>query len=248
MSEELQNSSCKFSGELVAYLYRELAGKERLQFESHLAVCQACIDEFALIADSRFSVYEWHKSEFAPLETPVINIPDVRRNKVRETSLFATVSAAISFRPAFAAAAAIVLFGSILIATEFLGDEETARANEAGSGTSATVIPDRRPPTVATLNRVDKGDEFITTPLAEEPKQVNAERRAKGVRISQPSSRGLAQQSARTSAARADKLVPGKNQLTTSEARNEPRLNEFSEDQDESLRLAELFDDIDTIE
>ena len=72
-------NACEFSSEIVEYIYGELAPANRERFETHLADCTACIDEFAAVSNSRYSVYEWRKIEFEPLETPVFEIPFAER-------------------------------------------------------------------------------------------------------------------------------------------------------------------------
>src|SRR4051812_32541432 len=73
--------ACEFSSEIVGYMYDELTPAKRDSFESHFADCTACIDEFAGVSHSRYSVYEWRKIEFAPLETPIFDIPYKERER-----------------------------------------------------------------------------------------------------------------------------------------------------------------------
>ena len=68
-------NSCLFGEELVAYVYGELSSDGRARFENHLLDCSACTAEFADISLSRLGVYEWHRDEFLPLETPQFVIP-----------------------------------------------------------------------------------------------------------------------------------------------------------------------------
>ena len=75
MMSKINTPQCSFIGDIVPYMYGEIAAAELSAFESHLVDCTDCTDEFAAVADVRYSVYEWHKQEFVPLATPVISIP-----------------------------------------------------------------------------------------------------------------------------------------------------------------------------
>src|SRR5881275_1304390 len=68
-------NECPLNHEIVSYIYGELGGGIELEFETNLADCIACTDEFAAVSNARFSVYEWQKEEFAHLPTPAIVIP-----------------------------------------------------------------------------------------------------------------------------------------------------------------------------
>src|SRR5688572_5977894 len=68
-------NECEFSVDLLPYMYGELATNRISVFESHIAECGCCTDEFAELAAARFEVYEWKQIEFQPLATPVIAIP-----------------------------------------------------------------------------------------------------------------------------------------------------------------------------
>src|SRR6478609_2180441 len=68
-------TECKFSGEMVSYMYGELSSDETSAFERHLLDCSSCTDDFAAISSSRYEVYDWKKLEFDPLETPSFDIP-----------------------------------------------------------------------------------------------------------------------------------------------------------------------------
>lgn len=68
-------SACVSGDGMISYLYDEMATKQRVRFESHLQECSVCTDEFAELSLSRLEVYEWNRDEFAAIPTPVIAIP-----------------------------------------------------------------------------------------------------------------------------------------------------------------------------
>lgn len=66
---------CPHADEIVSYIYGEIDPVVQSVFETHLADCMTCTDDFAAVSHSRFSVFEWNKEEFAPLATPRFVIP-----------------------------------------------------------------------------------------------------------------------------------------------------------------------------
>lgn len=66
---------CGLADLMVSYIYDEVGTPERRKFEEHLLSCIDCADEFAEISNARFSIFEWQKEEFAHLATPEIVIP-----------------------------------------------------------------------------------------------------------------------------------------------------------------------------
>lgn len=121
--------SCRHSDNIVSYLYDELAASERSTFETHLVDCTSCTDEFAAVADIRFSVYEWHREEFIPLATPQFSIP-YEGDRAR-AGILSVVAELFTFsRPAFAMATIAVVLGIGLIAiTLTRSDEQQIAAN-----------------------------------------------------------------------------------------------------------------------
>ena len=108
--------SCGHESDIVSYIYDELTDAARTQFEAHVADCSDCIDEFAAVSYSRFSVFEYQKQEFAPLATPVIRIP-YETQDVREISGFAAAISSLiaGWRPVLGAAALMLIVGSFFL-------------------------------------------------------------------------------------------------------------------------------------
>lgn len=107
---ETTENNCSFSGELVSYLYGEQAATDRDSFEIHLAECGSCTDEFAELSFARYSVFEWNKEEFVAMETPTFVIPYERAT----VGWFAGMQEAFSFNwlaPAAVAATLLFVFG-----------------------------------------------------------------------------------------------------------------------------------------
>lgn len=73
--ENHQNLSCEFAEEIVSYLYNEMVEAEKSRFETHLSNCSLCADEVADFTSVRSSILEWRNEEFAVLPTPEFEIP-----------------------------------------------------------------------------------------------------------------------------------------------------------------------------
>ncbi|HEY8560541.1 MAG TPA: zf-HC2 domain-containing protein [Pyrinomonadaceae bacterium] len=69
-----KNSGCGFADDLVSYLYGEDAALGNAAFEAHLETCAACAGELEALAGVRFLLSDWKAREFAALETPSVEI------------------------------------------------------------------------------------------------------------------------------------------------------------------------------
>jgi len=67
--------TCPFGDDIVSYMYDEMPNAGQLEFERHLAACEVCTDDFAAVSLARFETYDWKRVEFDPLATPQIVIP-----------------------------------------------------------------------------------------------------------------------------------------------------------------------------
>ena len=233
---DVNSSACKNSAFIVPYMYGELPAADCASFESHLLDCGDCTDQFAEISSARYEVYEWKKLEFEPLSTPHIQIPydDVPStaslpwfDKIR--AAFAQGWSAPGF--AFAAVAIVAMFGAVVFLT---------RTNENGNFTTANL-------------NVPAMSDRATTPPASDRMAANETDADPVVEPILPGRiRTVPVKQNETKRTRQANATPRRQLLETrtTSAQNVPRpapsLNDFTEDEDTSLRLAELFDDIET--
>ena len=224
-------NSCLLGEELVAYIYDELPATGRESFEHHLLDCSGCTAELADISLSRLGVYEWHRDEFVPLETPQFVIPyepkalaapkiswiDALRGLVESPMRLATAGGA------FALVIFAVVFGvsnlsgpSNQIAR---GEENVAPAPQVDSGTAS-------PANIGTV-AVQQDDKVEGSVSKREFKSSVSEQRIRPVQ------------------AKATKPVKRATVPATS-AQSVPRLGNFVETEDTSLRLSDLVANIDT--
>ena len=215
-------NNCSVSAELVSYLYHEQSETERNGFEFHLADCGICADEFAELSFSRYAMFEWNRDEFALIATPEFSIP----YETVELGWFAGLRERISFNwlsPVAVAAALMIVVGVSFFGIAFRTDEN------AFIPTNALPVADSRPVYIPeTLATPSLDDEVVKAVVSKsrESEQVNAvkTRRAKP-------------QVAATKSANSIQKPLQRNSLAEITAGVE---------EDDSLRLADLFDGIDS--
>ena len=222
---------------MVAYLYDELNPAERTSFEAHLAYCGICTDEFAELSFARLDVYEWHRDEFADMATPRFVIP--------YTETQASASWLAGFRGFFASNRQWATAGGVfaLIAVIFAALMISTMTKETGEVAQTPVLEEY------TANKIQSVDpparpsaELMNIPPAS-PRDIgpNDPQIVKTVTI------GKSSKSAITANRRTVK-TPERNlsQPLLSRRSSVPRLNDFEDEEDNTLRLGDLLADVDT--
>jgi hypothetical protein len=252
--------SCEFAEQTVSYLYGETADVEKSEFELHLKTCPTCADELESFGFIRSAVLDWRNEDFAVLNTPVFDIPATRTENVfspatKPTALGSWFSGFVkmfSFNPALAGLAVlIVCLGAALFVYRFpsdSGNEITRNENNANLAQAAVT-----PIVEASLNPQEtiNADEDSSKSLPAIVKTNDSPRRAAGnrqvvpvktaVKVSNGSSQIDASSSARNLKNANDntkKIAPVKKQQV-------PNLNDAEDEEDKTIRLADLFDELD---
>ncbi len=232
MNSREEKFECIKKEDLVAYLYNEMPGRELPLFETHLADCQACIDEFAALSASRYAVYEWQKLEFAPLETPVFDVPR-HEATAQKAGWLEGLRELLSFRPAMAAAgsfAALVIAAllgySIFVGPDGANDMVAVETGDMAVSEIATMSPQPRTQ-INNPETVDNSGSDGSVGRISEPAFASSPERQSGTsyRPAKTRRRASAQQTA----------VP---------ARTSYRLNDVDDLSDDGLRLADLLDEV----
>jgi len=214
-------------------MYGELGEPDRDRVELHLERCEPCTGKFAEISFARLDVYEWQRDEFAAMETPRIVVP--YRNTVEIAGWFDPIKAffASSGRwtlPAAGFAAAVIIFTGWMMSS---GPVDVAVSNSPEQPEQVEAAPAR----AADLAPVSAKSDSTERP-DEQPAVVGLGERRDRVRArpvsKQPSRSATAERRQNKPAAR----VPG----------SAPRLNNFDEEEDNTLRLGDLLAEIDTSE
>ena len=219
--ERVDETLCTQGSDMLAYLYDEMPLADRDRFELHLADCGTCIDDFAELSQSRYPIYEWKQFEFDRLPTPRVDIPYGEAT----VSWFDRFRAAFAFNPAYAfgGIGAVLLAGFMTSYFLFSGSNVDEIAMDAQPSPSPLVAS-----TIAPLpTTVDQATKSSATAPPSKPKVVSA---------SMPT---------RT----ASKPVKTKATAPTPKKSNRVPVYSTTEDEeDDSLRLADIFAELDTSE
>ena len=260
-----RNSICAFAEPLISYLYDESGAAEKAEFETHLANCSACRNELAEFGAARTAMQEWRTLEFDILPTPAFEIPSPEHQikmPVADVSpsWFAGWRQIFAFKPALAMSGLIVLialFGIGLMSVRFQNQNGEIAENSANAG-----------------NLKIADDEPMTAKIEESPKQIETVPETVEPEKSNPSVASAPLKSASkkpfsapispmttikdsTNAARngAPEIIPSKAAPVTNRADSKsiltanskvPHLSDTEDEEDNSVRLADLFDEIGT--
>ena len=217
--KSVSQNLCTDGGDMLAYLYDEMPSADRDRFELHLSDCGTCIDDFAELSQSRFPVYEWKQLEFDPIPTPRITIDYAPASNAR---WFDKIRAAFALAPgyAFGGVAALLLVGAIAGVFVFRsGGEEIASTVEPSPSPVRSVV-DSTP---------------IDTP---EQSQATAKPQPK------PASQSKVEKVSARSVSR-----PVRAKTTTPAPKKKETVPVYitaGDDEDDSLRLSDIFAELDT--
>ncbi len=252
------HKSCHFAEQTVSYLYGESAASEKTEFESHLKTCSTCADELESFGFVRSAVLDWRNEDFAKMQAPAFDIPAIESensfspatNPTESRSWFGGFGKIFSFNPALAAFAVLVVcFGAALFAFKFPGGggEIAGNKNDANlaHAASPTVEAALKSETMNSTNEDFKKSLPSVVKAADSRRQAARERQIvsikPAVKVSDSSPKINAGSSARNLKDGNDSIkkpAPVKKQLV-------PNLNDAEDEEDKTIRLADLFDEID---
>ncbi|MBK9153179.1 MAG: hypothetical protein IPM25_02985 [Chloracidobacterium sp.] len=228
-NETRSKPDCCSAEDFVALMYDELSPAVRTGIEDHLAVCDPCTSEFADLSLARLSVYEWNRDEFAVMKTPLIEIPIATEPAASWLdplrAIFASPMRWASAGVSFAAVLAVMAFWAYM------------PANDEFAGVDV-------PPSV-----IETGPVVIETgePSAEEPSSENGAFREDMVTVSE---RPASTRKPRSKTSRPAQAVVNRSRTPSRTVQDQrtsaPRLVEFEDEDDVTLRLGELLADVDT--
>lgn len=219
---------CGFGASAAEYIYGELAEERLSAFESHLAGCDACISELAEVSEARFEVYEWRKFAFDPLLTPIVRIPyhepvRVGLGLTGRVSQFLSVSRVWTVGGLAVAGVAVASWMAISVVTP---SADVIRVANTSAEAPAAPMTAEVSPLI--------GD-APSSPAAPE------KRGGAAVRAGSANARPAAPRPVRTQIAAVRVPVRGNTARQTAAPLT---LSGYSAEEDPSLRLAEVFDDI----
>lgn len=244
------HKSCSFSEQIVEYIYDEISAKERTNFESHLINCLPCADEIAGFGLVRSSIGEWRKEEIFALDAPALQIPVMQTVENEKSSWFDEFRKLFTLTPAWAAGFAVLLVCVGLVWMFFGGSTK----QDFASNSSNQILPVAPIITNESNNLMPqpKEEKAEINPKEEDlknlPQQVQEVQKKKvapkvnSVRVSNnaPKQKSLKPKLNESYAVNLKNI----NKTNNIQKQNAPTLSEVDGDEDNSLRLSELFDEV----
>lgn len=262
-----QNSSCNFAEQIVSYLYGEVNQQEKAGFEAHLTNCETCADELSAFGYVRSSVQKWRTEEFLPMQTPAMAIPfekspQISVNSAEKSSWLDDLRQLFALSPAWAAtSAAVVLMavcvGLTFIVINFSGSTDVAeiKKNTPEKAIISPAIENKIKQNVEEVsNEIAKesSSDKIAEPLEEKPEIENLPLVApknSTVKVSNNTKRTpkievAAQTSNNSASVRKVKDINNINKAAVAKNLQVPKLADFDEVEDNSLRLSDLMAEV----
>ena len=266
-SSDNHKQNCEFAEESVAYLYGEMDESQSGKFSLHLEKCSNCAEEIKAFSSIHSSIQNWKAEKFAPLATPVIEIPSDWRQK---SGAEATISSfwLRNLRERFSFSSGLVqagAFAALLICLAFglfflMPSNNKELTSERTDKKFATEITTNSANEVTEIKELDSGSQNIGDSGKSESiksgdllTNVRADEKILATKKSAPTKvskiRKMSEGKEKTPKQLLNRktgapeiyadAAPGNN-------RNLPKLNNLPEEaEDEDLRLADLFEEID---
>lgn len=253
------HKTCSFAEQAVSYLYGEIDFDDKYNFESHLKNCSTCAEELADFAMVRSSVLDWREADFSVLETPVFQIPVNNRPQYLSTnsvsiehfSWFANLKRIFSFNPVWTMAALGILAVSAGVA--FIAIYNSGGNEVADKKIETVPSPIAVSPTAEIAQKSDEkniADQIEKQSSSENkntnfPTELKRERRDDSTRTIVKVSTNPARNETAVQT-RIQKDANDNKKISPVLKRKVPTLTDSDEDEDNSIRLADLFAEIDT--
>ena len=246
-------TDCGFSEALVSYLYDESNDAEKSVCKKHLDNCSACSDEIASFSGVQFSISDWKLKEFSGLVTPLIEIPYENSQKQLivtsvQSSWLSGLRNLFNLSPAWSLATASVVvlaicIGIVLFAMNSRQTNDIAASNKNQSKPIVSpTVENTNPQNNVNSNQMpDKQTKPVVDPKSPQPEVVTSKNtdstNSRAVKIS-----NNPRTNQKPEAVRKNNEVKNTNKTTN----KNPKIIDDDEEEDNTLRLAELFDEIDT--
>jgi hypothetical protein len=241
----MRNGSDKFNNEhgfeFLSYIYGELDEAGRDAFESHLTSCDECVMELASYSDARLGVIEWRREDFDHLETPAIVVPWLSEKQViaeaGPVGTFTRFIEALASFPRFAKAGIGFAAAAMAIGVfYFAASSPVVKPDVAGitnNDQPSSQVPDR--------SEMHSEPKFTaSSKTGVEP--INTKNTAKRPEHVRPA---LAVRSTNQQMPRRTEIASTvTNKMVPTATKKAPRLTTAEEEEDKSLRLADLFAEI----
>ncbi len=240
-------SACNRASEIPEYIYQELTDRGRVELERHFSACAGCAAELKGMTNAHLAVMQWRDESFAGLSTPKIVIPfgenqsdqagTVNSGWLDSIHRLLGNSTALQWGGGLVAVAAVALIAFIAVnmirvpVQPSVAKESSPRVDGAVAGRNE--IPQQ----VINENVARLPDEAGVVDTRS-PTKVST-----GLR-SRSSGGSNGRRSPRSGQVAVDLNGNGRAKKSNGSARKLPSLNDVADDDDNSLRLSDLFEEI----
>lgn len=247
------NSSCMFQDVIVSYLYGETSAKGKFEFEAHLKDCLMCADELAGFGFVRSSLTEWRNDEVFALEMPRLENPAINTS----ASIVSTVSGSWlerlrevfawfpALKPASIAFAVLIVFAVLAIFFfNSSNNNEIASNKDKNPAKDSTESVNKVKQEVSQIPRENPERGNVSEKRSETTGTVASKDSPGKTSTDTPKQKNIAP---KTNEAVAENVKNNKEEKKSNVPKREvPKLAPYDEEEDNSLRLADLFEEIDT--
>lgn len=255
---------------MLSYLYGEIGSEEKIKFESHLDHCRTCDDELASFGFIRSKIEDWREESFSPLENPPINIhygseKTVTLKSASQISLTERIRQLFFQTPFITAGSAafavlLLVVGLILFFNGQTGSPDRAEVPPPSQIEESPAKAPEKTVQAPQNELVENPDEEVVRPsksdiadndnkkMEERPQPVRPQRMESSVKKELARKDGKrVPQNQKPNSQTVAKEPSGKNKKPAPKPAVEelPIFSNFSEaEDDETLRLADLFDEV----
>lgn len=239
-----QKPSCAFAEAAAAYLYDEIDGAEKLNFQSHLRDCKACADELANFSALRSSIADWREMSFEILPTPAFAMSFADKTNSEKRSWFESARAFFNFSPAWSTTAIAAFVALIMFGVFFWFAVNYSRRDElANNKTIQNAVP--TPPTeIFSGSKMIAPADNAAALSGKLPKSAPVAAKADAVQNAAAPVKVFAKTAAATKSNKSSAPIPDRENQPTAPAKNSVPAVIGDDDEDNSLRLSDMFDEV----
>ena len=248
------HNSCNFSDLLVSYLYGEIDEQEKSRFESHVLNCGACADEISAFGGVRSSVLNWRETEFAALSTPVIELPfETEKATILSSETTASRSRLAGLRELFSlspvwtgaatACAALAICAGLFYAAFSSPNENNVAGTNKNVSVASVPAPtvDDKNSTTAGGTKDERADEAPKPEIRKDKKQNQP-------KYAPAAEKAVVADNADVKSVKTSVAPKPANKEKPANGKKTPKQSDIEfttrEEEDKSLRLADLFDEV----
>jgi hypothetical protein len=244
------NSPCSFADEVVEYIYDEMSGETKAKFETHVANCNSCADELTGFGIVRSQVSDWKLMEFSPMTTPIVQLPIVQtvENTQVKRRWFESLRDLVMLSPAWmtqtaAFAGLMICFGLAFYAFNF--QKPIAVDDVMPVDVIAKATPNALPTPPVKVSPTPK-DETVESTSKNATNQPTKPTVAVVKTMSPTTAKKVVVQTVQTDVKPiVTKNKPNRPAKTNNQTKqSDVNLLSNEEDEDDSLRLSDLFDEV----